>query len=183
MFAMKQKLKSGRMAGIIVLTLWAGWLLTVSSATAGEARVGVINIHKAITETKEFQKAQVRFRKEIQKEKAIIEDRKKKLENMVQEINKQGFVLSPELKKQKEDSFLREKKDFERYLQDQEEQFARKEKMLLDKLSKKMLEVLKQLGKQKKLSMITEMKSLYYSDSALDLTSLATKTYDRLYPQ
>lgn len=183
MFAITQILKPGRRYAVIALVLLAGGLLCVSGASAGEFKIGFIDIQKAITETKEFRKAQLRFRKEVEKEKVIIEDRKKRLENMLKDINKQGFVLSPELKKQKEESFLREKKDFDRYLQDQEEQFARKEKSLLNKISKKMLEVLKQLGKQKKLSMVIEKKSLFYSDSAYDLTSLATKTYDRLYPQ
>jgi outer membrane protein len=53
---------------------------------------------------------------------------------------------------------------------------------VLDKISKKMLEVLKQLGKQKKLSMVLEKKAVFYSDSTMDLTSLATKTYNKLYP-
>ncbi len=101
---------------------------------------------------------------------------------MLIELNKQANVLNPALKKKKEESFLREKKDFERYVQDREEEFARKEKIVLDKISKKMLEVLKQLGKQKKLSMVLEKKAVFYSDSTMDLTSLATKTYNKLYP-
>ena len=164
------------------MVLASAMALPVDRAAAASIKIGFVDIQKAITETKAFKKSQVKFRMELQKEKGIIESRKKKVENMLQELNKQGFVLSPELKKKKEESFLREKKDFERYVQDREEDFARREKSAIDKISKKMLEVLKQLGKQKKLTMVIEKKAVFYSDSALDLTDLAIKTYDKLHP-
>jgi len=166
------------------LGVWVvmGVMMLTAVNAAANVQVGFVDIQKAIVETKEFKKSQIKFRMEIQKEKGIIDARKKKVEGMLKELNKQGFVLNPELKKKKEESFLREKKDFERYVQDRDEEFNRKEKIALDKISKKMLEVLKQLGKQKKLTMVIEKKAVFYSDSALDLTSLATKTYDRLYP-
>jgi len=169
------------LGGLALLAIF-GQIVAVADATAAEVKIGFVDIQTAITETKQFKKSQMKFRVELQKEKGIIDARKKKVESMLIELNKQANVLNPTLKKKKEESFLREKKDFERYVQDREEEFARKEKVALDKISKKMLEVLKQLGKQKQLTMVLEKKSAFYTDSTLDLTSLATKTYDKLYP-
>lgn len=182
MFSFIKILKGYRLLGWVVLLTMTGQILSVSEATAGDIKIGFVDIQKAITETKQFKKSQMKFRVQIQKEKGIIDARKKKVESMLIEINKQANVLNPSLKKKKEESFLREKKDFERYVQDREEEFARKEKLALDKISKKMLEVLKQLGKQKKLTMVIEKKAVFYSDSSLELTTLATKTYNKLYP-
>jgi len=171
-----------RVFGWGLVTIMVGLMGFASQASAADFKIGFVNIQKAITETKEFKKSQMKFQVKLKKEKGIIDARKKKVENMLQELNKQGFVLNPELKKAKEESFLREKKEFERYVQDREEEFGRSEKKVIEKISKKMLEVLKQLGKQKKLTMVIEKKAVFYSDSALDLTNLAVKTYDRLYP-
>lgn len=182
MFSLKKNLKQYHLLGWAILLAMSGSILVVAEATAGNVKIGFVDIQKAITETKQFKKSQMKFRVELQKEKGIIDARKKKVENMLIEINKQANVLNPALKKKKEESFLREKKDFERYVQDREEEFARREKIALDQISKKMLEVLKQLGKQKKLTMVIEKKRVFYSDSTLDLTSLATKTYNKLYP-
>ncbi len=182
MSSFKKNLKEYRVLGWAILLVISGLIIAVAEATAGDLKIGFVNIQKAIAETKEFKKSQMKFRVELQKEKGIIDARKKKVEGMLIELNKQANVLNPSLKKKKEESFLREKKDFERYVQDREEEFARKEKIVLDKISKKMLEVLKQLGKQKKLSMVLEKKAVFYSDSTMDLTSLATKTYNKLYP-
>jgi outer membrane protein len=182
MFSLKKILQEYRVLGWAILLAMSGQMITISEATAGDVKIGFVDVQKAITETNEFKKSQMKFRVELQKEKGIIEARKKKVENMLIELNKQANVLNPTLKKKKEESFLREKKDFERYVQDREEEFARKEKIALDKISKKMLEVLKQLGKQKKLTMVLEKKTVFYSDSTLELTSLAIKTYNKLYP-
>jgi len=182
MFSLKKRVKENRALGWAILFAMVVSMVAIADATAAGVKIGFVDIQKAITETKEFKKSQMKFRVELQKEKGIIDGRKRKVESMLLELNKQGNVLNPSLKKKKEESFLREKKDFERYVQDREEDFARKEKIALDKISKKMLEVLKQLGKQKKLTMVLEKKAVFYSDSTLDLTTMATKTYNRLYP-
>jgi outer membrane protein len=182
MFSLNKNLKEYRVMGWVISLVLFGQMITATEATAADIRIGFVDVQKAIVETKEFKKSQMKFRVELQKEKGIIEARKKKVESMLIEINKQANVLNPALKKKKEESFLREKKDFERYVQDREEEFARREKAALDKISRKMLEVLKQLGKQKKLTMVLEKKAVFYSDSTLELTSLATKTYNKLYP-
>ena len=182
MFAFIKNLKEYRLLKWAILLALSVQMVATVEAVAGDVKIGFVDIQKAITETKEFKKSQMKFRVEIQKEKGIIEARKKKVESMLIELNKQANVLNPSLKKKKEESFLREKKDFERYVQDREEEFASKEKVALDKISKKMLKVLKQLGKQKQLTMVIEKKAVFYSDSTLELTSLATKTYNKLYP-
>jgi outer membrane protein len=182
MFSFKENFKKYCVLGLAIVFAITGQVTAVSEAAAADIKIGFVDIQKAIVETKEFKKSQMKFRVELQKEKGIIEARKKKVEGMLIEFNKQANVLNPTLKKKKEESFLREKKDFERYVQDREEEFARKEKIVLDKISQKMLKVLKQLGKQKKLTMVIEMKAVFYSDSNLNLTTMATSTYNKLYP-
>ncbi len=182
MFELKEDLMRARVFRLGLVTIMVGLMGFASQASAADLKIGFVNIQKAITETKEFKKSQIKFQVELKKEKGIIEARKKKVENMLLELNKQGFVLNPDLKKAKEESFLREKKEFERYVQDREEEFRRSEKKVIEKISIKMLEVLKQLGKRNKLTMVIEKKAVFYSDSALDLTQLAVKTYNKLHP-
>ena len=69
---------------------------------------------------------------------------------MLADINKQGFVLEPELKKKKEDKFRKEKVAFERYVQDQNEEFSKSEKEITQKILVKMMKVIKKIGKENK---------------------------------
>jgi outer membrane protein len=89
------------------------------------------------------------------------------------------MVLSPELKKKKEESLLKKKKEFERHVQDKNEEFAKNEKAITNKILKKMVKIVKDLGEKKKFTMILEKKVGLYFDQSVDLTALATQTYNK----
>lgn len=161
----------------VLLTL----LLAPPLHAAGGVRVGFVDIQGAVAGTKEFKKEFTRFRAMFQKEKKLISAKEDKVKGMLDKINKQGAILSDSEKRKLEEKFLQEKKDFERYVQDKNEEFARKEKAITDAILRKMLEVLKKIGKDRNYTMILEKKAVFYSDTAADLTNIATQAYDRTY--
>ena len=146
---------------------------------AADSRVGFVDIQKAVINTKEWKEEFEVFKKNFAKEKKKIKAREKRIKKMLEDLNKQNFVLDPELKKKKEDKFRKEKVAFERYVQDQNEEFSKSEKEITQKILIKMMKVIKKIGKEKKYTMILEQKVVLYHDKGNDLTALATKTYDR----
>jgi outer membrane protein len=146
---------------------------------AAESRVGFVDIQKAVISTKEWKKSFESFKKNFAKEKKKIKSREARIKKMLADLNKQSFVLDPELKKKKEDKFRKEKVAFERYVQDQNAEFGKSEKEMTQKILIKMMKVIQKIGKDKKFTMILEQKVVLYHDRGNDLTSLATKTYDR----
>ena len=152
--------------------------LTISSFAA-ESRIGFVDIQKAVIGTEEWKKNFEIFKKNFAKEKKKIKARENRIKKMQQDLSKQSFVLDPELKKKKEDRFRKEKIAFERYLQDQNNEFGKNEKEITQKILLKMMKIIKKIGKEKKYTMILEEKVVLYHDRGNDLTTLATKTYDR----
>ncbi len=148
---------------------------------AGTVRVGFVDIQEAVAGTKEFKKEFTRFRAEFQKEKKQISARENKVKALLDDITKKSAILSGSEKAKLEEKFLQEKKDFERYVQDRNEEFGRKEKAITDSILRKMLDVLKKIGKDRNYTMILEKKAVFYSDTAADLTNIATQAYDRTY--
>jgi outer membrane protein len=146
---------------------------------AAESRVGFVDIQKAVISTKEWKRSFESFKKNFAKEKKKIKSREARIKKMLADLNKQSFVLEPELKKKKEDKFRKEKVAFERYVQDQNAEFGKSEKEMTQKILIKMMKVIQKIGKDKKYTMILEQKVVLYHDKGNDLTSLATKTYDR----
>jgi outer membrane protein len=146
---------------------------------AAESRVGFVDIQKAVISTKEWKKSFESFKKNFAKEKKKIKSREARIKKMLADLNKQSFVLDPELKKKKEDKFRKEKVAFERYVQDQNAEFGKSEKEMTQKILIKMMKVIQKIGKDKKYTMILEQKVVLYHDKGNDLTSLAIKTYDR----
>jgi len=152
--------------------------MTSTSFAAG-SQVGFVDIQKAVISTKEWKKHFEIFKKDFAKEKKKIKSREARIKKMLEDLNKQSFVLDPELKKKKEDQFRKEKVAFERYVQDQNEEFGKHEKEMTQKILLKMMKVIQKIGKEKKYTMILEQKVVLYHDRGNDLTALATKTYDR----
>ena len=151
----------------------------VISSFAAESRIGFVDIQKAVLGTKEWKKNFEIFKKDFAKEKKKIKARENRIKKMLEDLNKQSFVLDPELKKKKEDRYRKEKIAFERYLQDQNTEFSKNEKEITQKILIKMMKVIQKLGKEKKYTMILEEKVVLYHDLGNDLTALATKIYDR----
>jgi outer membrane protein len=156
------------------------WLLTVSVATA-EDKVGFIDVQKAISSTKAWKKGFAEFKLKFKKQRAVITQKENKIKKLLEDLNKQSFILDPKLKKKKEDLFRKEKISFERYVEDQNKEFGLKEKEMTREFLKKMIEVIQKLGKDRKYTMILEKKSVLYNNTGNDLTAQATKTYDRTY--
>ena len=149
------------------------------SSFAADNRVGFVDIQKAVVNTKEWKEEFEVFKKNFAKEKKKIKARENRIKKMLGDLTKQNFVLDPALKKKKEDKFRKEKVAFERYVQDQNEEFSKSEKEITQKILLKMMKIIKKIGKEKKYTMILEQKVVLYHDKGNDLTALATKTYDR----
>ena len=95
---------------------------------AKDVRVGVIDVQAAVSGTKEWKKEFASFKTKFKKEKVSISAKEKQLKKMIEDLNKQSMVLSPKLKKKKEDALLKNKKDFEQNVQNLNQLFAKMEK-------------------------------------------------------
>ena len=146
---------------------------------AADSRVGFIDVQKAVISTKEWKRQFETFKKDFAKEKKKIKARENRIKKMLQDLNKQSFVLEPKLKKKKEGQFRKEKVAFERYVQDKNAEFGNNEKEMTQKILQNMMKTIQKIGKEKKYTMILEQKAVLYHDKGNDLTTLATKTYDR----
>jgi outer membrane protein len=164
---------------LLILGFFVCGPLTVSSFAA-ESRIGFIDIQKAVSSTKEWKSSFNKFKLEFTKEKKRIKIREQKVKKMLGDLSKQSFVLDPELKRKKEEQLRKEKIDFERYVQDQNAEFGKKEKEMTQEILRKMMKVIKKIGKEKKYTMILEQKVVLYHDRGNDLTKTATLTYDRV---
>ena len=165
----------------IMFSFFVGvFLLAQATPSYGkELRLGFIDIQVAVSNTKEWKKGFVSFKAKFKREKESIAKKEVQLKKKIEDLSKQSMVLNPELKKKKEEDVLKKKREFERYVQDKNEEFAKKEKEITNKILKKMIEVIKKIGKEKRFTIILEKKVGLYFDESVDLTTLATLTYDK----
>ena len=155
------------------------FFIQANPSDAKDVRIGVIDIQKAVSNTKEWKKEFSSFKVKFEKEKKSIIVKEGQLKKKIQDFGKQSMLINPALKKTKEDELLKKKREFERYVQDKNEDFAKQEKEITGKILKKMVLIIKNIGKSKNFTMVLEKKMSIYFDESLDLTSLATRTYDK----
>ena len=171
--------RSWKFKNVLSLFILSFLFIQVSPSDAKDVRIGVIDIQKAVSSTKEWKKEFNSFKAKFEKEKKSILVKEGQLKKKIQGFKKQSMVISPELKNKKEEGLMKQKREFERYVQDKNEEFAKQEKEITSKILKKMVVIIKKLGKSKNFTMILEKKVSIYFDESLDLTSLATRTYDK----
>ncbi|MFQ5481154.1 MAG: OmpH family outer membrane protein [Nitrospinaceae bacterium] len=164
--------------GISLLACAMATLLAPPVSAQGP-RVGFVDLQKALFATNEFKRAKAGFDRDFQKEQKSIQQREKRVKKLFEELNKQSFVLSPELKKQKEEKFIREKKALERYVQDKNEAFGRREKEATQRIRKRMLDLMKTIGKARKFTLIIEKGATFYFNDALDITKQVVAAYNK----
>ena len=165
----------------VLFSFTAVFLLLAQPAPsfARDLRVGVIDIQKAVSGTKEWKKEFLSFKTNFNREKKLISKKEERLKKMIDNIEKQGMVLNPELKKKKEEEVLKKKREFERYVQDRNEDLAKKEKEITNRILRKMADVINKIGKEKHFTMILEKKVGLYFDNSVDLTVLAIQAYNK----
>lgn len=162
------------MFSILLIALFSG------SAFA-EGKFGFVNVQKAMLGTKEWQETYAKFKKSFEQEQLLISARERKIAKMLEDINKQSMVLDPALKKEKEDKFRSERRDFQRYVKDKSEEFTAKEKEMKETVLKKLVKVIKKIGKEKKFTLILDNSFVLYSDEVKDITDKVILIYDKYY--
>jgi len=146
---------------------------------AEDVKVGFVDLQKAISGTKEWKRSFASFKSSFKKEKDIIAKKEERLQGKLEAFKKQSNVLDPELKKKKAEKLSKERVEFERYVQDKNADFGKKEKEMTSKILSQMVKVIDNLGKVKKYTMILEQKALLFHDKGNDLTDMAIKAYDK----
>lgn len=176
-------MKSIRFSKIVFLQVLIAF--TVLAWTPVSVFAGIfafVDLQKAVSGTQEWKKQQTSFKQEFQKEQMLIAEKEKLIKKTFDELNKQSFVLDPEQKREKQEKFREEKRDFERYVQDKNDEFGRREKEITAKLIEKMIDIVRKIGKEKKFESVMDVKTAIYASPESDITDIATKFYDKTHP-
>lgn len=114
------------------------------------------------------------------KKQAEIADKTKALQGAQEKLQKGGAVMSEQARAQLEKDIERQTRDLQRVQQDAQAQLAEIQRELQAEFQKKLLPVLEQLAKEKKLEMLFSATDagLIWAEPALNLTEEAVKRMD-----
>jgi len=156
-------------------------LFLVSTAFAGDFKVGTISIQKVI----EISKAGQDARKLLEAKQLELQPKVKKLQDTLQasskEIEKKSSVWSDEVRATKERDYQKQVREYKLQMEDAQFELKNLEKKVLEPIFKELQTVVAELSKEKGLSLTFEKSKsggLLFADEALDISEEAAKALD-----
>jgi outer membrane protein len=159
--------------------MWLG--STASSAqTANSTRVGFVDIQRVLARSA----AGMAAREQLEKEKAVmqkqVDSQRVELEQLRDEIEKKGQLLSADARREKQEVLERKVRDARRLVDDLQGTLQKKEEAMLGKVLQELSGLIQKVSKEKGYTLVLERQrsSVLYASADADLTDDVIRAYD-----
>jgi len=163
------------------------FLFLLGTAATAADKIGFVDVKRVFFQSDAGKKELGIVKAEVDKKKVALQEQEKALRKLKDELEKQRLVLTKEAFGQKELDYQAKFKDYKRLVEDSNEELARKEQSIKQRLIPEIVKTAKNIGKKDGYVMIVDISSgqytgvlLYHSDTN-DLTAKVIKEYNKLY--
>lgn len=158
---------------LVPLALACAVLLLAGPVAAEPVKIGYVDIQRVIDESTIGLQANAKLRKDFERRAAELKNMEKELEKVRMELDSKGSVMSAERRRQLEEEFRRDRRDFKRADRDNSEEFNIKRKQLLIGILPKIVKAVQTIGKEQGYTLILQNKPdiLLYLNDRVDVTS------------
>jgi outer membrane protein len=165
------------MKSLLVIGVIGAALLAAGPAEA-RPKIGVVNMQRAVSETKEGQRAEARLKKRKDKLEAELHRKFKELSKKQQELVKALSILKPKERRKRQAEFGKEYEAVQkRALMAERELMKLKTKEML-KITKKLSRVVERLAKRDKYDYIFANAAVLWAPRHVDLTNEVIRQFD-----
>lgn len=167
-----------RFAVLSVLLILLG--VSVHAGAAENVKIAYVDLQEALNSSDAGKEAKALFKTEVDRIQAQIDVKQKELKKLKDELEKQGLLLSPETRNAREKEYQEKLKNFQRFVQDSQEELQNKDAKLTRKVLMELHEVIIKFGKEKGYTAIFEKgeSNLLYAPKEIDITSEVVKRYN-----
>lgn len=169
----------------VIFILFCAAILSATVAEVNAAgteilKIGYCDLRVSLNESEAGKKAKVELESLIKTRQSGIDEKGKALDKLKGDLEKQGSVLSAEARKAKEEEIERLLRDYQRLVQDSQNEVKKKEGELTGAILKELRDVIEKIGKEEGFSLILENVEgiILYSKKDLDITDKVIKAYD-----
>ncbi len=170
---------------VVSCALAIGGCRSNNTAVPSAVRVGVVDPQRVLNDTNVGKKAKEALSSFTKNRQALIEMEEKELRRMEEDFMKQGSVLSPTAKREREEQFRRRMAEYQQKVGDLNREVADKQKEVLDGFRDKLEgisgKVAKRLGVQLILDRGRGGPTIFFDD-AVDVSAQVIEEFNRQYP-
>ena len=167
---------------LLVSIMTVGMLLmTLASVQAADNnfKFGFIDLQKVMALSAQGQIAKGKIKARQNELREILQKKQTDIAAMKEELERQGMMLSPEKRQEKESTYQKKVRDFKIFVSDSEKDMKSLEGEFLKKMLKDLEIVTSEFGKSGKYQLILEKRSgIIYADDSNDVTDKLIKAYD-----
>jgi outer membrane protein len=160
--------------------LVVGMLVVSCSVAFAQERIkiGFIDIQRIIAESQAGKKAKDRFQAQVKKAEADVQKERQDLERLKSDLDKKGPLLKEDERRNLEADFQKRSVILQRTMGDYQQDLQRKNNEMMAEILKELEQVVTEIGKAEKFTLILERSQILYSDQATDITSRVIEVYN-----
>ena len=111
-----------------------GLFLSVTASDAADLKIGVVDLQRALNESKEGRRAKEQFKVEFERLQESLKSEKDELDRMKQDLEKKSLVLKEDQRQSLAEEFERKRRDLRRKLEDSDADLRKKDSELTGKI-------------------------------------------------
>jgi len=165
----------------LFISLFLAVSLCALPALAADAKIGFIDLQRALNECKAGKSAKEKITTKYKQLEGEFSAKQKELKTLKDDLEKQGSVLSADAKTDKERQYQQKVKDFQRFAQDARDTLKQQETDYSRELIKELVLLARKMGEDGKYTLIVEKNegSIIYGAKDVDLTDQLIRLHDQ----
>jgi outer membrane protein len=170
----RKRLRMG--IGIVILI---GGLLT-GVVYSEDLKVGAVDIQKAVNQCNAGKEAKQALTEEVEKYQRLIAEKQKELQEMKELLEKQGLMLKPETRAEREKEYQTKLRDFQRWGEDSQNEVNQKRMEMERNIYIGLQKVIQKVGADEGYTLILEKNEniVLFNSKSVDITDQVIKAYD-----
>lgn len=162
------------------IAMIASLIMVAGLAQAADAKIGFVDMQKAIQSTAAGKKAKAELEGEFNKKKKELEKKEADLKKMGEDLERKKSVLSEEVLGKKQAEFQEEMLKYREVVGKSQIEIQKKERDLTAPILEKMKRVIEKVAKEKGYTMVLENSQMVlYATADADLTDAVVKMYEK----
>ena len=167
----------GKKLAIVTGMILLGW---IGSVWAADLKIAYVDIQRAINECNAGKDAKKVITKEVERLQHLGAEKQKELQTLKESYDKQALMLTPEARANKEKELQSKSRDFQRWMDDTQNEMNQKRAEMERNISIGLVKVIQKVGADEGYTLILEKNEgiVLYASKALDITDRVIKAYD-----
>jgi len=167
----------GKKLTIITGMILLGWFGSVWGA---DLKVAYVDIQRAINESNAGKDAKKAITKDVERIQRLAAEKQNELQTLKESFEKQTLMLTPEARLSKEKEYQNKARDFQRWMDDTQNEMNQKRMEMERNISTGLVKVIQKVGADEGYTIILEKNEtiVLYASKTLDITDRVIKAYD-----